>query len=70
MTNPTPPTNVPILALSVAQAAASIGLSENVFRSQVLPTLRSIKVGKARIIPVAELEKWLYLHARFEDEDG
>jgi len=60
---------VPAPALPVAQAAASLGLSENHFRSEVLPHVRSIKVGKVRIVPVIELERWLYLSGRFADED-
>ena len=60
---------MPALASTVAQAAASLGLSENHFRRDVLPHVRSIKVGKVRIVPVIELERWLYLHARFADEE-
>ena len=69
MTAPREPADVPALALPVAQATASLGLSENHFRRGVLPHVRSIKVGKVRIVPVIELERWLYLNGRFADED-
>jgi len=69
MTEPRPHLDPPTLALPVAQAAASLGLSENHFRRDVLPQVRSIKVARVRIVPVIELERWLYLNGRFVDED-
>ena len=69
MTPPQKPRDVPALALPVEQAAASLGLAENHFRQHVLPHVRSIKVGRVRIVPVIELERWLYLNGRFADEE-
>jgi hypothetical protein len=69
MTAPREPADVPSLALPIDQAAASLGLSENHFRRHVLPQVRSIKIGQMRIVPVIELERWLYLHGRFADEE-
>ena len=69
MTAPREPGDVPTLALPVKQAAESLGLSENHFRRDVLPHVRSIKLGKVRIVPVIELERWLYLNGRFADEE-
>lgn len=69
MTRPTEPADLTALALPVDRAAAALGLSENHFRRDVLPQVRSVKVGKTRIVPVVELERWLYLHARFADEE-
>ena len=57
------------LAIPVADAAASLGLSENTSRHNVLPHIRSIKVGRMLIVPVIELERWVHLNARFVDED-
>ncbi len=45
------------------------GLSETNFRTNVLPYVRSIKVGRARIVPVIELERWLHLNGRITDEE-
>ena len=69
VTAPRKPVHVPPLALPVDQAAASLGLSETNFRNNVLPYVRSIKVGRARIVPVIEIERWLHLNSRFEDEE-
>lgn len=64
------PTDIPVLALTVAEAARSIGLSESVFRRDVLPHVRSVQVGHQRIVAVInELGHWLYLNGRFADED-
>ena len=69
MTAPREPADVPALALPIAQAAASLGLTENHFRQHVLPHVRTLKVGRVRIVPVIELERWLHLHARFADDE-
>ena len=69
VTEPRPPLDVPTLALPVDQAAAAVGLSETNFRNNVLPHVRSIKVGRARVVPVIEFERWLYLAARFVDDE-
>ena len=69
MTPPRQPAEAPSLALTVEQAAASLGLSQSHFREHVLPHVRSIKVGRVRIVAVIELERWLYLHGRFADEE-
>jgi len=58
----------PTLALAVADAAASIGVSESYFRRHVLPHVRSIRMGRVQIVPVLEIEWWLHLN-RFADED-
>jgi len=69
VTKPRPPIDLPALAVSVEQAAKSLALTEAHFRAHVLPHVRSIKVGRAQIVPVIELERWLYLNGRFVDED-
>ena len=50
---------VPRLALRPEEAAEAIGLGRSAFYEQVLPDLRVVYVGRARLIPVAELERWL-----------
>lgn len=69
MTEPGPHLDPPTLVLPVDKAAASLGLSETNFRNNVLPHVRSIKGGRARIVPVIELERWLHLNGRFADEE-
>lgn len=35
----------------------------------VLPHVRAVKVGEARVVAVVELERWLYLNRRLGDEE-
>ena len=69
MTKPGEPADTPALALSVEQAAASLGISQSGFRRYVLPHVRSVKVGRDRIVPVIELERWLYINGSVADEE-
>ncbi len=50
------------LALSIAEAAKVVGLSENAFRS-VLPAIERVYVGRRVLIPVASIETWLRAEA-------
>lgn len=57
MTEPSQPAPIPTLALRVEHAAASLGLCESTFRRDVLPNVRSVKVGRIRIVAITELER-------------
>ena len=50
---------VPRLALTRGEAARALGMGLTSFKSQVQPDLRMIRRGKLRLIPTAELERWL-----------
>ena len=50
---------VPRIALRPEEAAAAIGLGRTAFYKPVLPELRVVYVGRARLIPVGELERWV-----------
>jgi hypothetical protein len=50
--------NVPRVALSRQEAAASLGMSIDSFERHVQPELRLIRRGKLRLVPLAELERW------------
>jgi hypothetical protein len=54
---------VPRLALSRAEAAASLGMSLDSFERYVQPELRLIRRGSLRVVPVRELERWLEANA-------
>ena len=69
MGEPTQPAPDPALALSIGRAAASLGVSENAFRRHVLPHVRTIAVRRVRVVPVVELERWIYLNARFVEDE-
>src|SRR5690242_4490621 len=47
------------LALSKAEAAEAIGVSVDHLERHVLPELRVVRSGRLRLIPVAELARWL-----------
>lgn len=51
--------SVPRLALSVEEAAESLGICRDTFDARVLPRLRTVPVGRRRLVPVAELERFL-----------
>jgi hypothetical protein len=51
--------NVPRVALSRQEAALSPGMSLDSFERYVQPELRLIRRGKLRLVPLAELKRWL-----------
>jgi excisionase family DNA binding protein len=55
VTRPTPGR----LALSPEEAAAAIGVSRSFFFEHVIGELRVVRVGRRRLVPVAEIERWL-----------
>ena len=50
---------IPRLGLTRDEAAAAIGMSLDSFERYVQPGLRLIRLGKLRLVPIAELERWL-----------
>lgn len=50
---------VPRLALSVDEAAASLGISRDTFDREVRDELRLVRIGRRLIVPVPELERYL-----------
>jgi hypothetical protein len=61
MTGDTAP--IPRLALTREEAAAAIGMSLNSFERHVQPTLRLVRLGRMRLVPIRELERWLEVNA-------
>ena len=53
----------PRLGLSLAEAAAAIGVSPDFFAEHVQSEIRLVRRGRRRIVPVAELEGWLRANA-------
>lgn len=61
---PRPATARPIepvarLALSIEEAAASLGVSRDTFDRAIRDDVRLVRVGSRLLVPVAELERWL-----------
>lgn len=51
------------LALSVEEAAATVGISRDSFERYVLGKIRVVRVGRRIIVPVTELERFLARNA-------
>jgi hypothetical protein len=47
------------LTLSKAEAAEALGISVDHLQRHVLPELRIVRSSRLRLIPVAELERWI-----------
>jgi hypothetical protein len=47
------------LAVTKAEAAASLGVSVDFFEVHVQPELRVIRRGRLVLVPVRELERWV-----------
>jgi hypothetical protein len=58
------------VTLTYAEAAAALGLSLTSFREHVLPDLRVIEVGSARLLPVVELRRWAERQATLRAAGG
>ena len=54
---------IPRLALAREEAAAALGMSLDSFERHVQPTVRMVRLGRMRLVPIAELERWLADHA-------
>jgi excisionase family DNA binding protein len=52
-------TTVPPLALSPDEAAEALSVSRDFFDEHVMPELRVVRLGRRRLVPVAELHRWL-----------
>src|SRR3954462_15427782 len=52
-------TPVPRLALTKAEAAEALGVSVDFFEDHIMCELRIVRRGRRRLIPVAELRRWL-----------
>jgi hypothetical protein len=53
------PAPIPRIALTPPEAAAAIGVGPDFFDANVAPELRLIRRGRKRLVPVAELERWV-----------
>ena len=54
---------IPRLALDRSEAAAALGMSLDSFERHVQPTVRMVRLGRMRLVPISELERWLAEHA-------
>ena len=62
---------IPRIALDREEAAASLGMSVDSLDRYVSPSVRVIRRGKLRLIPVSELDAWADANAeRVLPEEG
>jgi hypothetical protein len=54
---------VPRVAISREEAAAALGMSVDSFERYVQPTVRMLRLGSLRLVPVGALEQWAEDHA-------
>jgi hypothetical protein len=54
---------IPRLALTREEAAAALGMSLDSFERHVQPTIRLVRLGRMRLVPIREIERWLEGHA-------
>jgi excisionase family DNA binding protein len=55
----TPARDIPRLALSPDEAAHALGVSRDYLDEHVMGELRIVRLGRRKLIPIAELERWL-----------
>ena len=63
MSDPQAVAPAPRLALTRAEAAASLAMSLDSFERYCQPTMRLVRVGRMRLVPVTQLDRWLREHA-------
>lgn len=51
--------SIPRLALTREEAAISLSLSLDSFERHVQPTVRMVRLGRMRLVPIRELDRWL-----------
>lgn len=51
--------NVPRLALSVAEACEALGVGWDYWAEHVAPDVRIVRRGRRKLVPLAELRRWL-----------
>ena len=54
---------IPRLALTRAEASAALGMSLDSFERYVQPSIRLVRLGRMRLVPVREIDRWLDEHA-------
>ena len=54
---------VPRISLTRREAADAVGMSVDTFERYVQPELRIVRLGRLRLIPVSELERWIAQNA-------
>ena len=64
--------DVPRIALRVAEAAASLGVSEDFFAAEIAPHVPCVRRGRLKLYSVRALDQWLDENAErlFDDRQS
>lgn len=57
------PPRIPRLAVSKVEAAEALGVSVDFLEEHVMHELRIVRRGRRRLIPIAELSRWMEVNA-------
>jgi hypothetical protein len=57
---------LPKLALSIEEACKALGITWDLWNVHVAHEVRIVRLGRRRLVPVAELQRWLGEHAELE----
>jgi excisionase family DNA binding protein len=50
---------VPRLGLSIEEACSALGVSWDTWHSHIEPDIRIVRIGRRKLVPVTELQRWL-----------
>ena len=50
---------IPRVALTLAEAAAALGVGTDFFNDEIRPDLQLVRRGRRVLVPLAELERWV-----------
>jgi len=50
---------IPRLGLTREEAAKALGMSVDSFERHVQPSIRMCRLGRMRLVPIGELQRWL-----------
>lgn len=54
---------VPRLALDISEACLALNVSWDTWREHIEPDVRIVRIGRRKLVPVDELQRWLTEHA-------
>ena len=63
MTPPKLKAPIPRVTLARQEAAAALGISVETYRLNIEPDLRLVRLGRLRLAPVEELQRWVREHS-------
>lgn len=69
MSKPVTTFEVPRLALTVEEACAALGVSWDFWSEHVAHDVRIVRAGRRKLVPVAELQRWLEVNAGLALDD-